>query len=58
MAINGRNLVRKKYTWGSIAQRLLKVYENIVAGLNPNDTFQKERPKSLSWASSNEGGIY
>jgi len=36
MGENGRRLVETKYTWDRIAKRMLKVYENVVAGKDPN----------------------
>ena len=36
MGENGRALVREKYTWDTLAKRMLRVYENIVAGRDPN----------------------
>lgn len=35
MGQNGRKLVARKYTWGRIAEKILRVYENIRAGLRP-----------------------
>ena len=55
MGENGRDLVRKKYTWDRIAKRMLRVYENIVAGLDPNAALLEEGPKTLSYAKS--GGV-
>lgn len=37
MGQNGRALVRKKYTWDRIAEKMLSVYENIVAGRDPDE---------------------
>lgn len=36
MGRNGQALVRERYTWDRIAERMLKVYENILAGREPD----------------------
>ncbi len=40
MGQNGRTLIKEKYTWDEIAKRMLRVYENIVVGVDPGTNLQ------------------